>query len=147
MKDVSKYLNKSWEHYLHYMHHTIPAFKIKIHNGDTSEIIYLKKLKYFANGVPLKENKPVYTNDTVNVPLTPMDTTTNFNIKNISEIDIASGHINDTCSISSVADIISIPTTGTPSQSNNTLVNKILFSPLASKKNSPPVRTRHNTKV
>ena len=63
------------------MHNRIPAFKIKIHIDDTSQIIYLKTLKHFANEVPLKENKPVYTNDTVNVSLTPMDTIPNFNIK------------------------------------------------------------------
>ena len=73
-----------------------------------------------------------------------MDTTPNFNINNISEINISSSHINDTCSISSVADSISIPATGTPSQSNNTLVNQILSSTPVSKKNTPPVHTRNN---
>ena len=91
----------------------------------------------------LTEDKPVYTNDTENVPLTPIDITPNFNINNISEIDISSSHINDTSSISSVADSISIPATGTPSQSNNILVDKILFSTLVSKKNNPPGHTRN----
>ena len=67
LKAESKYLDKSWEQCLQDMHNKIPAFKIKVHNGDTSEIIYLKTLKHFANKVPFKENKPVYTNDTVNV--------------------------------------------------------------------------------
>ena len=144
LKAESKYLDKSWEQCLQDMHNKIPAFKIKVHNGDTSEIIYLKTLKHFANKVPFKENKPVYTNDTVNVSLTTMDTTPNFNIDNISEINISSSHINDTCSISSVADSISIPATGTPSQSNNILVNQILLSTPVSKKNTPPVHTRNN---
>ena len=51
-------------------------------------MIYLETLKHFANEVPLKENKPVYTDDTVNVPLATMDNTPNFNINNINEIDI-----------------------------------------------------------
>ena len=72
-----------------------------------------------------------------------MDITPNFNINNISETDISSSHINDTSSISSVADSISIPATGTPSQSNNILVDKILFSTPASKKNTPPGHTRN----
>ena len=93
----------------------------------------MKTLKHFAN----EENKPVYTNDTLNVSLTPMDTTPNFNIYNISEIDISSSHVNDTNSISSVADSISIPATGTPSQPNNILVNKILSSTPVSKKKYP----------
>ena len=125
------------------MHNKIPAFKIKVHNGDTSEIIYLKTLNHFANKVPLTENKPVYTNDTENVSLTPMDTTPSFNINNISEIDISSSHIKHSCSISSVADSISIPATGTPSQSNNILVDKILSSTPVSKKNIPPGQTRN----
>ena len=125
-------------------HNKIPAFKIKVHNGDKHEIIYLKTLKHFANEVPLKENKPVYTNDTVNVSLTPMDTTPNFNINNISEINISSSHISDICSISSVAASISTPATGTPSQSNNILVNKISSTPV-SKKNTPQVHTRNNS--
>ena len=125
------------------MHNKIPAFKIKVYNGDTSEIIYLKTPRHFADEVPLKENKPVYTNDTVNVSLTPMDSTPNFNIDNISEMNISSTHINDTCSISSVADSISTRATGTPSQSNNILVNKISSTPV-SKKNTPPVHTRKN---
>ena len=125
------------------MHNKIPAFKIKVHNGDTSEIIYLKTLNHFANEVPLTENKPVYKNDTENVSLTPMDTTPSFNINNISEIDISSSHIKDSCSISSVADSISIPATGTPSQSNNILVDKILSSTPVSKKNIPPGQTRN----
>ena len=33
---------------------------------DAREIIYLETLKHFANKVPLKENKPVYTDDSVN---------------------------------------------------------------------------------
>ena len=53
-------------------------------------------------------------------------------------------NITDTCSISSVADSISIPATGTPSQSINTLVNQILSSTPVSKKNTPPVHTRNN---
>ena len=101
--------------------------------------IHVRSLKHFANEVPLTENKLVYTNDTENVSLTPMDTTPNFNINNISEIDISSSHINDTCSISSVADSISISATGTPSQSNNILVDKILSSTPVSKKNTPQV--------
>ena len=125
------------------MHNKIPAFKIKVHNGDTSEIIYLKTLKHFANEVPLTENKPVYTNNTENVSLTPMDTTPNFNINNISEIDTSSSHINGTCSISSVADSITMPATGTPSQSSNILVDKILSSTPVSKKNTPPGHTRN----
>ena len=121
------------------MHNKIPAFEIKVQNGETSEIKYP-----FANKVPLKENKPVYTNDTVNVSLTPMDNTPNFNINNISEIDISSNHINNTCSISGVADSISIPATGTLSKSNNILVNKILASAPVSKKNTTPLHARHN---
>ena len=100
----------------------------------------MKTLKHFANKVPLKEN----TNNTVNVSLTMMDTTPNFNINNISEINISSSHINDTCSISSVADSISIPATGTPSQLNNILVNQILSSTPVSMKNTQPVHTRNN---
>ena len=46
-KEEYKYLDKSWEQYLQDMHNKIPAFKIKVHNGDTSEIIYLKTLKRF----------------------------------------------------------------------------------------------------
>ena len=143
LKAESKYLDKSWEQCLQDMHNKIPAFKIKVYNGDTSEIIYLKTPRHFADEVPLKENKPVYTNDTVNVSLTPMDSTPNFNIDNISEMNISSTHINDTCSISSVADSISTRATGTPSQSNNILVNKISSTPV-SKKNTPPVHTRKN---
>ena len=140
LKAESKYLGKSWEECLQDTHNKMPAFKIKVHNGDTSEIIYLKTLKHFANKVPFKEN----TNNTVNVSLTMMDTTPNFNINNISEINISSSHINDTCSISSVADSISIPAIGTPSQSNNILVNQMLSSTPVSKKNIPPVHTRNN---
>ena len=143
LKIESKYLDKSWEQCLQDMHNKIPAFKIKVYNGDTSEIIYLKTLRHFADEVPLKENKPVYTNDTVNVSLTPMDTTPNFNINNISEINISSSHISDICSISSVAASISTLATGTPSQSNNILVNKISSIPV-SKKDNPPVHTRNN---
>ena len=143
LKAESKYLDKSWEQCLQDMHNKIPAFKIKVYNGDTSEIIYLKTLRHFADEVPLKENKPVYTNDTANVSLTPMDSTPNFNIDNISEMNVSSTHINDTCSIPSVADSISTPATGTPSQSNNILVNKISSTPV-SKKNTPPVHTRKN---
>ena len=117
LKGECKYLDKSWEHCLQDMRNKIPAFKIKVHNGDTSEIIYLKTLKRLWNKVPLKETKPVYTKDTVNVSLTPMDTTLNFNINNISEIDISSSHINHHCSISNLTDNIFIPATGTPSQS------------------------------
>ena len=98
MKEKSKHLDKSWEQCLQDMQNKIPAFKIKVHNGDTSEIIYLKTLKHFANEVPIKENKPVYTNDTVNVSPTPVDTTPNLNMNNISEI--SSSHMNATCSIS-----------------------------------------------
>ena len=143
LKAESKYLDKSWEQCLQDMHNKIPAFKIKVYNGDTSEIIYLKTLRHFADEVPLKENKPVYTNDTANVSLTPMDSTPNFNIDNISEMNVSSTHINDTCSIPIVADSISTPATGTPSQSNNILVNKISSTPV-SKKNTPPVHTRKN---
>ena len=100
MTEKSKYLDKNWEQCLQDTHNKIPAFKIKVHNGDTSEIIYLKTLKHFTNEVPIKENKPVYTNDTVNVSPTPMDTTPNLNMNNISEIDISSSHMNATCSIS-----------------------------------------------
>ena len=128
LKEKSKHLDKSWEQCLQDMQNKIPAFKIKVHNGDTSEIIYLKTLKHFANELPIKENKPVYTNDTVNVSLTPMDTTPNFNMNNISKIDMLSSHINDTCSISNVADMISIPATRTPSQSINVLVKKLFSS-------------------
>ena len=53
----------------------------------------------------------------MNVSLTPMDTTLNFNINNISEIDISSSHINHNCSISNLTDSIFISATGTPSQS------------------------------
>ena len=117
MKEEGKYLDKSWEQCLQDMDNKIPAFKIRVHNGDTSEIIYLKTLKHFANEVPLKETKPVYTNDTVNVSLTPVDTTLNFNINDISEIDTSSDHINHHFSISNLADSIFIPATGTASQS------------------------------
>ena len=105
MKEKSKCLDKNWEQCLQDMHNKIPGFKIKVHNGDTSEIIYLKTLKHFANEVPIKENKPFYTNDTVNVSLTPMDTTPNFNMNNISEIDISSSHMNATCTISPMQQI------------------------------------------
>ena len=44
LKEESKYLEKSWEQCLQDMHNKIPAFKIKVHNGDASEIIYLKTL-------------------------------------------------------------------------------------------------------
>ena len=143
LKKESKYIDKSWEQCLQDMHNEIPTFKIKVHNGDTSEIIYLKTLKHFANEVPITENKSVYTNDTEIVSLTPMNTTPNFNINNISEIDISSSHINNTCSISSAADSFSIPASGTPSQSNNILVDKILSATLVSKKNTPPGHTRN----
>ena len=46
LKAESKYLDKSWEECLQDMHKKMPAFKIKVHNGDTSEIIYLKALKH-----------------------------------------------------------------------------------------------------
>ena len=105
MKEKSKCLDKNWEQCLQDMHNKIPGFKIKVHNSDTSEIIYLKTLKHFANEVPIKENKPFYTNDTVNVSLTPMDTTPNFNMNNISEIDISSSHMNATCTISPMQQI------------------------------------------
>ena len=117
VKEECKYLDKSWKQCLQDMHNKISAFKIKVHNGDTSEMIYLKTLKRFWNEVPLKETKPVYTNDTVNVSITPMDTTLNFNINNISEIDTSSSHINHHCSMSNLTDSIFIPATGTPSQS------------------------------
>ena len=143
LKEESKYLDKRWEQCLQDMYNKIPAFKIKVYNSDASEITYLKTLKHFGNEVPLTENKPVYKNDTENVPLTSMNTISNFIINNISEIDISSSHINDTCSISSVADIISIPAYGTPSQSNHILVNKILSSTPVSKKNTPPGHTRN----
>ena len=141
MKAESKYLDKSWEQGLQDMPNKILAFKIKVHNSDTSEIIHMKTLKHFANEenkpVCTNENKPVYTNDTLNVSLTPMGTTPNFNIYNISETDISSSHVSDTNSISSVADSISIPATGIPSQPNNILVNKILSSTPVSKKKYP----------
>ena len=141
LKAESKYLDKSWEQGLQDMPNKILAFKIKVHNSDTSEIIHMKTLKHFANEenkpVCTNENKPVYTNDTLNVSLTPMGTTPNFNIYNISETDISSSHVSDTNSISSVADSISIPATGTPSQPNNILVNKILSSTPVSKKKYP----------
>ena len=144
LKEESKYLGKSCKQCLQDMHNKIPAFKIKVHNGDTSEIIYLKTLKHFANQVPLKENKPFYTNDTLNVSLMPMDTTPNFNINNISKIDKLSSHINDICCISSAVDSISISATETLSQSNNILVDKILYLTPVSKKSTPPVYTRNN---
>ena len=103
----------------------------------------MKTLKHFVNEVQLTENKPVYTNDTENVSLTPMDTTPNLNINNISQTDTSSSCSNDTCSISSVAYRISIPATGKPNQSNNILVDKVLYSTPASKKNTPPGHTRN----
>ena len=44
LKEENKYLDKSCEQCSQDMHNKIPTFKIKVHNGDTSEIIFLKTL-------------------------------------------------------------------------------------------------------
>ena len=54
--------------------------KIKMHNGVTREINYLKRLRYFANETPFKRNNPLYTNKIVTISLTSIVDITYFSI-------------------------------------------------------------------